>query len=255
MRNEIVLDIETTGLSPENDRITEIAAVRLSDGEEFSYLVNPGISIPAKITQITGITNAMVRDAKTLKEVLSKLDAFMGENPVLIGHNVRFDYSFLKTGFLRELGKDDRFIRWTKEDLWGIDTLFLAKGLHPELPHKDLDTVTKHYGIHNNQAHRALSDTLATAAAYQAMKKECKKLDMEEPDKNWGRLFEPALLSYKAKKQEPITPKQKKYLEALLRHHGVSLMERGFSKNIEELTKSEASKAIDGIIFQYGKMY
>ena len=89
MRNEIVLDIETTGLSPENDRITEIAAVRLSDGEEFSYLVNPGISIPAKITQITGITNAMVRDAKTLKEVLSKLDAFMGENPVLIGHTVR----------------------------------------------------------------------------------------------------------------------------------------------------------------------
>lgn len=255
MKNEIVLDIETTGLSPEIHKITEIAAIRLSDGEEFSSLVDPGVPIPAKISEITGITDEMVKGADPVGMVLKRLDAFMGETPVLVGHNIRFDYSFLKTGFLREMEKGEKFTGWTKEDLSGVDTLFLAKQLHPELPHKDLDTVTKYYGIHNNQAHRALSDTRATAALYQAMKNECRESETERRKEGWEEIFKPAPLFYKVKKQEPITLKQKKYLEALLRYHGVSLIERGFAKSMEELTKSEASKAIDGLIFQYGKMY
>lgn len=255
MRNEIVLDIETTGLSPENDGITEIAAVRLSDGAEFESLVNPNQPIPPKISRLTGITDAMVREAEPLGNVLKRLDAFMGENPVLIGHNVKFDYSFLKTGFFREMKKGCIFTSWTKEDLLGIDTLFLAKKLHPELPHKDLDTVTKYYGIHNTRAHRALADTLATAGLYEAMRGECKKMSVENPGKDWETLCEPKRLSYKIKKQEGITPKQRKYLEDLIRRHALLPEDYGFTKALGELSKSEASKAIDGIIFRYGKMF
>ncbi len=98
MESIIALDIETTGLSPENDAITEIGAVRFSGRRveaEWNTLVNPGRRIPPEITQLTGITDAMVRGAPVIRDVLEDLDYFVGDAPIL-GHNVRFDLSFLR---------------------------------------------------------------------------------------------------------------------------------------------------------------
>ena len=100
-RTYIVFDIETTGLSPETEEITEIGAVKLMDGkfvDTFSKLVNPNREIPEKITHLTGITNEMVADAPKIDEILPKFLEFCGNNTV-IAHNAKFDVSFIKPYF------------------------------------------------------------------------------------------------------------------------------------------------------------
>src|SRR3990172_3574823 len=95
----VALDLETTGLEAERDAILEIGAIKFK-GErmegEFQTLVNPGRPIPQFVTQLTGITDAMVANAPRLTTVLPQLEEFVGEAPV-IGHNVKFDLAFLNT--------------------------------------------------------------------------------------------------------------------------------------------------------------
>lgn len=98
-----VLDLETTGLSPDGDAITEIGAVRYSMGLEtgrFQSLINPDAPIPPRITVVTGITQAMVIDAPKIGEALPSLLEFIGD-AVIVGHNVRFDMSFLNAASIR----------------------------------------------------------------------------------------------------------------------------------------------------------
>jgi DNA polymerase-3 subunit epsilon/ATP-dependent DNA helicase DinG len=98
MPGMVALDIETTGLDPNRDAIIEIAAVRFSGHRveaEWNKLVNPGRPIPAMITQLTGISNEMVRNAPPLKAVIREFADFVGDDPV-VGHNVRFDLGFLQ---------------------------------------------------------------------------------------------------------------------------------------------------------------
>src|SRR5574343_1912434 len=100
-----IIDIETTGGNPDRSKITEIAII-LHDGDkivdEFSTLINPECSIPYQITQITGITNEMVKDAPRFYEVAKKV-VEMTEGAVFVAHNVNFDYSFIKSEF-KDLG-------------------------------------------------------------------------------------------------------------------------------------------------------
>ena len=94
----VAIDIETTGLDPFKDAILEIAAVRFTGHrveDEWSTLINPGKPIPPFITQLTGITNEMVRNAPRLQDVIQEFADFVGDDPV-VGHNVRFDLSFLQ---------------------------------------------------------------------------------------------------------------------------------------------------------------
>src|SRR5512143_2424708 len=98
MTSIIAVDLETTGLDPERDAIIEIGAVRFNGKrveDEFSTLVNPGRHIPEFISALTGIDDAMVRQAPRLRDVTGELEAFVGDSPVL-GHNVRFDAGFLQ---------------------------------------------------------------------------------------------------------------------------------------------------------------
>ena len=93
----ISFDIETTGLDPDNDRITEISACRFVKGEyseEFTTLINPKIPIPKNIISLTGITNKMVEDAPFISDVLPDFINFIGTTP-LVGHNIDFDYNFV----------------------------------------------------------------------------------------------------------------------------------------------------------------
>ena len=158
MESIVALDIETTGLSPENDSITEIGAVRFSRSRveaEWTTLINPRRRIPPEITQLTGISDAMVRDAPIISDVLEDLDHFVGDAPIL-GHNVRFDLSFLrKQGLFRH-----------NEPL---DTYDMAAILLPTAGRYNLGALAQFLGIMLTADHRALNDARVTRAIYAEM--------------------------------------------------------------------------------------
>lgn len=152
----IVFDIETTGLSSINDRITEIGAVKVKQGQlvdRFSELINPGIPIPDNIVKLTGITNAMVKDKETIKEILPRFLDFVGNSP-LIAHNASFDCGFIRAK-AGELGLTVSNV--------AIDTLQLSRILLPELKKHKLNIVCEHLGISLENHHRAADDAEATA--------------------------------------------------------------------------------------------
>lgn len=148
----IVFDIETTGLSALEHRITEIGAVKLKAGQvidRFQTFVNPKTPIPAKITDLTGITNDMVSGAPSISEVLHKFIEFCGDKPVLVAHNAPFDCGFIKTAC------KNNNIKFQFEQ---IDTVPLCRFLFKELKKVKLDIVAKHLGLGNFNHHRAVDD-------------------------------------------------------------------------------------------------
>lgn len=156
MRGELVaLDLETTGLDPANDSIIEFGAVRLKNGEivdELAILIDPGFSIPTETTLITGIRTEDVRGKPSIASVLSQIQSFVGQSPV-IGHNVEFDM-----GFLRQQGLFKSHAT--------IDTYDLASVLLPQAPRYNLNSLTTEANIELEHAHRALDDARATALLY-----------------------------------------------------------------------------------------
>ena len=160
----IVFDLETTGLSAAGgDRITEIGAVRLHEGavsDTFDTFVNPERPIPAKITQLTGITDEMVADAPSEAAALAAFYAFCGDTRVLVAHNAGFD-----TGFLRQAAK-----RQGMDYAFGaVDTVPLARALYPELKNHKLDTVAEHLHLGDFNHHRACDDAAVLAEIYLCM--------------------------------------------------------------------------------------
>lgn len=151
----VVFDIETTGLSSVNDRITEIGAVIIKDKKviaRYNSLINPEMFIPEKIVKLTGITNDMVSKERTIKEVLPEFLAFIGDKP-LVAHNAMFDLGFIKNKSAA-LGYE---IKNTV-----IDTLQLSRNLLPIKKHK-LNNVCEYFGIKIDNHHRAQDDAEAAA--------------------------------------------------------------------------------------------
>ena len=152
----VVFDLETTGFSPVNDKIIEIGAVKIQNGEvidNFSHFVNPKRSIPYKITELTSINDDMVRDSETIDTILPKFMEFCKDS-VIVAHNASFDTGFIKKS-CRDL--DLNF------DLSIMDTVPLARFLYPELKKVKLNIVAKHLGISLENHHRAVDDAKATA--------------------------------------------------------------------------------------------
>jgi ATP-dependent DNA helicase DinG len=156
----VALDIETTGLDPAADRIIEIAAVKFNSSSverEFSTLVNPGVQIPRFITELTGITNAMVRSEKALpiEDAVRQLEEFVGDAPV-IGHNVMFDLSFLRSeGALKQNSV--------------IDTYEMASIILPSEGRYNLRALGQALAVPMRATHRALDDTRVTQVIFQRM--------------------------------------------------------------------------------------
>lgn len=167
-----ILDVETTGLSPAGEKITEIAIV-IHNGSEvidtFETLINPEKKIPYRIIQMTGITNQMVAGAPKFYEVAKKI-VEMTEGKTLVGHNVRFDYSFLRHEFM-VLGFD--FKRET------LDTVKLSRKLIPGRRSYSLGKLCKDLGINNHARHRAAGDALATTRLLELL------LNIDPNPENW----------------------------------------------------------------------
>ena len=152
-----VIDLETTGGSAATCGITEIGAVKLRGGEclgTFQTLVNPGCAIPPQITVLTGITQSMVLPAPRIEAVLPSLLEFIGD-AVIVGHNVRFDMSFVQAA----LERDER-PRLRNQSL---DTVALARRLvRDEVPNCKLGTLAERLRLDHRPSHRALDDALTT---------------------------------------------------------------------------------------------
>ena len=152
----VVFDIETTGLSADADEIIEIGAVKVENGaitDRFSSFVNPNIAIDPRITELTGITDEMVKNAPTINTVLPRFFEFVGDNAVL-AHNAAFDVGFICAAAKRQ-GLSFRNLV--------LDTLKISRYLFPnERVHK-LDAVARRLGIDNPNHHRAVNDAEVAA--------------------------------------------------------------------------------------------
>lgn len=234
MDTYIVVDLETTGLAPKTDRILEIGAYRVENGrfaKAYHQMVDPGIPVPARISALTGITGEMVAGQPQIQEILQEFLDFAGDAP-LLGHNLMFDYSFLKHAAANQRLSFEK---------GGVDTLKLSRTLLPELESRRLGALCAYFRISQTSAHRADDDARVTALVYEELKK---RFAGQRPE-----LFEAKPLLYRAKRQSPITNAQKGYLNDLLKYHRIDM-----DVKIDTLTKSEASRMIDGIILQYGRI-
>ena len=163
----VIFDLETTGVSCNDDEVVEISAIKVRGGkpvDEFSELVNPGRPIPYSASKIHGITDDMVSTCPIFQEVLIRFIDFT-EDDVLVGHNIRsFDMKFLQRSLLKYFGKQ------LSNDY--IDTLQIARIFLPDLDHHSLVDVAKYYGIETDGAHRAINDCRMNQKIFECLKKE-----------------------------------------------------------------------------------
>ena len=229
VRNYVCLDLETTGLRPKFDKIIEIGAARVRGGkieETFETFVRPGIALPERIAELTGIEEKDLDGAPSIGEVLPAFLAFARDLPFL-GHNVGFDYAFLKRAAVNAgIGLERS----------AIDTLKLARKFLPERPGRRLSDLCAHYEI-PLRTHRALSDACAAHFLYQRL---CDEFYREEE-------FRPVPLLCKVKKEGPASKAQKERLKKLCDRHGIRP-----DFDPELLTKNEASRLIDRILAAHG---
>lgn len=178
MKKELytVLDIETTGLSKQMHKITEIAAVKVENKkviQEFQTLINPQVNIPSFITSLTGISNSMVRNSPIIEEVIPNFFKFLGEEPI-VAHCATFDYGFLNHNsqtFLRREIINPR-----------ICTRKLSRRLVPQLPSHKLSMLCEHFHIKNFDAHRAMGDVKATNLVFNNLLDLMQKKGIEKKD-------------------------------------------------------------------------
>lgn len=230
----VCFDVETTGLSPLKDKLIEIGALKVKEGkitEKFTEFINPQMKLPRRITELTGITDGMIKNADMEDKVVKRFIEF-SEDYVVMGHNLMFDFSFIKTAASKlNLLFDKK----------GIDTLDLSKKLLPELESRSLGNLCKYFNITNEHAHRAYDDAKATAMLYVYL---CNQFYQQNPE-----IFNPKALSFKVKKNQPMTGKQKIYLLDLLKYHNIE-----YVSSIDNLTQSDASRMIDRIVLNHGRI-
>ena len=166
----VVLDVETTGLNPRTDTIIELGAVRIENGKEvaeFTQLIRPNRPIPTRVTEITGITDAMVCDMPTLDEVIGDFHAFC-EGSVICAHNADFDWAFVGKAFDQfELSHDHPV----------LDTLTLSRNLLTGQKSHKLASICKTLGVTLTKAHRAVHDARATGQALMIMLSRMESLE------------------------------------------------------------------------------
>ena len=159
------LDIETTGGSHTSDRITEVALIKIENGEmsaSWETLVNPCIPIPRSITGFNGINDAMVRDAPKFEEIAGDLYSYL-DGTVMVAHNSRFDYGFLKAEYKRMGGT----LR-----LRTLCTVKLSRKLYPQVQGHSLDAIMQRFGLVTESRHRGMGDVQLMLDFLEAVKQD-----------------------------------------------------------------------------------
>ena len=167
----VVFDLETTGLSAAKNKIIEIGAVKVIGGEvvdRFSTFVNPQVPIPFRIISLTGITDAMVKDAPVIEDILPSFIKFC-EGTVLVAHNAAFDTGFINENCQR-LGIEFEYT--------SVDTMGVSRVMFPEAKKHTLDVLCKKLGVVLDNHHRAVDDAEATAGIFLKMIKRLKEMDI-----------------------------------------------------------------------------
>lgn len=229
----VAIDLEMTGLQAKTERILEIGAAKVVDHQvvdTFQTFVNPHRRLSQTIVELTGITQDMVADAPEDVDALKELLEFVGELP-LVGHNIMFDYSFLKQCAANHKIPLEKM---------AVDTLKISRICFPDLESKKLEAMCQHYGIAETQEHRALADAVMTVQLLERL--------WQEFGEQQTQLFVAKPLQYRAKRQGPATPAQKRDLIELMTYHKIVS-----DVEVDALTKSEASRMIDKILFSYGR--
>lgn len=161
----VLLDIETTGGAHLHDRITEVALIKIEGGEistVWESLINPGMPIPRHITGLTGISDDMVKDASSFKDIAGELYSHL-EGQVMVAHNVRFDYGFLKAEYKRMGGS----LR-----LRTLCTVKLSRKLYPHLQGHSLDAIMKRFRLNTAARHRGMGDVQLKLDFLEAVKQD-----------------------------------------------------------------------------------
>lgn len=234
IQDYVCLDLETTGLDPKTDKIIEIGAVRVKDGEiadTFQSFVNPGRMLTDKVINLTGIYDTDLKEAPAIEEILPKFLEF-AKDECFLGHSILFDYSFIKKAVVNLYGN-------TMYEKEGIDTLKIARKYLCGLESRKLSYLCEYYQI-EQKAHRALEDAVATHKLYQRLIKEF----YEETEKE----FIPHKLIYQVKREGPITKVQKERLSKLIALHHIDYL-----YDLDRLTRNEASRITDQILATYGR--
>jgi ATP-dependent DNA helicase DinG len=157
----VCIDLETTGLDFDCDKIIEIGAVKYSKGEkagEFSQLVNPGVAIPPEIETLTGISSTDVESAPSIDSAIPQFESFLDDNLIFVGHNVRFDIAFIKKHLSTKYA--------IALDTFAADTAALSRLVWPGLKTFSLAHMAEFLGIQNPPSHRALRDAQVTTELY-----------------------------------------------------------------------------------------
>jgi Rad3-related DNA helicase/DNA polymerase III epsilon subunit-like protein len=162
----VAIDIETTGLDPERDAVTEVGLVRFDasgqEVESFQSFVNPGREIPLFVQQLTGVTTRDVESAPTLKALRSRILAFVGDDTI-VGHNIQFDRSYLRKGGVNFPGA-------------GLDTAELSRLLLPARRTHNLADLACELGVQLDEHHRALADARAAGHVFLALRERARQL-------------------------------------------------------------------------------
>ncbi len=173
----VIFDIESTGLNPKNETITEIGAVICKDGEvldEFHTYADPGKSIPPEIVKLTGITDDMVKGAPSQREAIDRFKLFIGDR-ILIAHNAAgFDVNFLKVN-AEKVGTDFKY--------QFLDTLPLARNLLQDLKSHKLNVLADYYGLGGFNHHRATDDAIMLSKIFSGLLNDLEKQEIYDIEK------------------------------------------------------------------------
>lgn len=235
IRDYTVIDLEMTGLAAKNNKIIEIGAVRVRGGlktETYGTLVNPHCNIEPIVSHLTGITDRMLADGMEEDKAVSGLLDFIGDD-VIVGHNVSFDYSFIKQWAVNKK---------IPLELKACDTLKMARGLLPEEQKKKLEALCEYFCIKRVNAHRALDDAIETWQIYE------KLADMAQQEGE-TQLLEPTPLKLNVKRQTPATRRQIEQLKGYIKTYRIAE-----KIDWKKLTRSEASRTYDRFRKKYGKL-
>ncbi len=237
----VVFDIETTGLSVEDCKIIEIGAVKIKNAEiidKFNMFVNPGISIPENIVELTSITDDMVKDAPTIDVVLPEFFKFIGgQNIMLIAHNADFD-----TKFIRRAARE---LKVPFENPY-TDTVAISRFLNTDIPNHKLDTIAKHYRLDDFHHHRACDDAEILARIFFSMIERLDKFeiyDFEGLNKEMSTQSDPLKLNTY---HQILLVKNKSGLKNLYKLISYSYL--NYYRRFPRIPKSVLDKHRDGLI-------